>query len=138
MTGPYRRTGNSIRGAATSPSAGIRLNEELGLSQLHIRALTRSAPATVVATALTSDVDCILRGRGLRRIDQTGKFHFPNSRANRPPPLLEVTVSFEHVHRWFFGTPASACSMWLPHPLQVAFPHFLHVALWHISLAFLI
>ena len=40
--------------------------------------------------------------------------------------------------RLFCGTPASACSMWLPQPVQVALPQVGQVAGEHIGMTFLV
>lgn len=64
--------------------------------------------------------------------------YLPRSRANSPPPAFACPSSRAQAHRSFLGTPARVCSIWFPHPFQVGLPHFLHVALWHIGVAFLL
>jgi hypothetical protein len=45
----------------------------------------------------------------------------------KPPLGLAAFWAAVHVQRWDFGTPASACSMWLPQPAQVGLLQVRHV-----------
>lgn len=43
---------------------------------------------------------------------------------------------FSQEQRSFWGTPARACSMWLPQPVQVALPQVRHVVFEHMGFPF--
>ena len=55
----------------------------------------------------------------------------PSRRLKKPPLLAEVFCAGEQLQRCAFGTPARACSMWLPQPAQVGLLQVRQVVRWH-------